>query len=167
MIEYQDQLKLQSYLDGELPEAESRELAERLARDGEAAALLTELRQTRQAIVGFEEGLKLPESREFYWSKISREIRRQEAPGPERTAKLPWSVRIRRLLMPATGLAVATLLALIASKESGTTETTAETALEDSGAFTYHDYTAGATLVWLSYPADNEVPDNDDLDSLE
>ena len=34
-----------------------------------------------------------------------------------------------------------------------------ETALADSGAFTYHDYSAGATLVWLSYPAEDEVAD--------
>ena len=67
--------------------------------------------------------------------------------------------------MPATGLAVAGILGLIVSRESGTetADVTAETALEDSGAFTYHDDTAGATLVWLSYPADNEVTDDDDL----
>ncbi|MEI6783081.1 MAG: hypothetical protein WCQ21_19415, partial [Verrucomicrobiota bacterium] len=38
-----------------------------------------------------------------------------------------------------------------------------ETALADSGAFTYRDYSAGTTLVWLSYPADNEVAENDEL----
>jgi anti-sigma factor RsiW len=164
MIEYQDQLKLQSYLDGELSEAESRQIAERQAQDSEAAALLTELRQTGEALAGFEQDLKLPESREFYWSKISREIQRQEAAAPQPVERLPWSVRFRRFLMPATGLALATLLAVVVSKESGSgSDSSAETALEDSGAFTYHDYTAGATLVWLSYPADNEGTDNDDL----
>jgi anti-sigma factor RsiW len=169
MMEYQEQLKLQSYLDGELPEAEARTMAELLARDRDAAALATELRQTRGALAGFEEGIRLPESREFFWSKIQREIQRQEAAAPERAAKVPWALRLRRFLMPATGLAVLALLTLVVTRESGTggPETSAETALEDSGAFTYHDSSAGATLVWLSYPADNEVGDPDDPDSLD
>ena len=71
MIEYQKQLKLQSYLDGELPEAEAAEVARWLSEDQEASALLTELRQTTQAMAGFEDGVRLPESREFFWSKIA------------------------------------------------------------------------------------------------
>src|SRR6267378_6728212 len=77
-MDYDAQLKLQAYLDGELPEAEAREVANWLARDREAAALHTELRNTRQALVGFEVGVELPESREFFWSKIRREIHRLE-----------------------------------------------------------------------------------------
>jgi anti-sigma factor RsiW len=167
MIAYEDQLKLQSYLDGELSEAEGREVAEWLSRDPAAAALLTELRQTRQALVGFEESVRLPESREFYWSKIQREIQRQEAPTPSRAPGLLY--QLRRFLVPATGVAVLGLVALMVTREAGTTgpETSAETALEDSGAFTYHDYSAGATLVWLSYPAENEAADDDDLNSLD
>ena len=42
-----------------------------------------------------------------------------------------------------------------------------ETALADSGAFTYRDYSAGTTLVWLSYPADNEVAENDEMGTVE
>jgi len=169
MMEYQNQLKLQSYLDGELPEDEAREVANWLARDQEAVALLTELRQTRQAVTGFEDGIRLPESREFFWSKIEREIQRQEAHTKEQAPRIPWALRFRRFLMPATGLAVLALLALVVTREGGgsASDSSVETALEDSGAFTYHDDSAGATLVWLSYPADNEGADNDDWDSLE
>jgi len=169
MMEYQDQLKLQSYLDGELPEAEGREIAQRLARDQEATALLSELRQTSEALAGFEEGIKLPESREFYWSKIQREIQRPSIAAPVQSTTARWLYRLRRFLVPATGLAVVSLLALIVTKEagSGTGDSSVETALEDSGAFTYHDDSAGATLVWLSYPADNENADDDDLNSLD
>ena len=71
--------------------------------------------------------------------------------------------------MPAAGIAMAALLAMLVTREGepGGSDTSAETALEDAGAFTYHDYTAGATLVWLSYPAENEAGDMDDPDSLE
>ena len=118
-------------------------------------------------MAGFEDGIRLPESREFFWSKIQREIERQQEPAEERPTRVPWAARLRRFLMPATGLAVIALLATVVSRDSGTSDSSAETALEDSGAFTYHDYTAGATLVWLSYPADGEIADNDDWNSLE
>ena len=45
-MDYDAQLKLQAFLDGELPEAEASEVAKWLARDREAAALLEELRNT-------------------------------------------------------------------------------------------------------------------------
>ena len=57
-------------------------MANWLARDREAAALLEELRNTRAALAGFEAEVRLPESREFFWSKIEREIQRLEAPAP-------------------------------------------------------------------------------------
>ena len=169
MIEYQEQLKLQSFLDGELSDTESREMAARLAQDPEAAALLGELRQTRKALDGFEDGVKLPESREFYWSKIQREIQRQEAPTPAPAVSVPLFARLRRFLVPAAGLAVFVLLGVVVTRESGVDSgnINAETALEDSGAFTYHDDSAGATLVWLSYPADDEMADPDDPNSLD
>ena len=169
MMEYQDQLKLQSYLDGELHEAEARELERQLAQNQEGAALLNELRQTNQALAGFEQGTRLPESREFYWSKIKREIQGQEIATAAPKRGVPLLYRLRRLLVPAAGLAVISLLALIATKETGagSGDASVETALEDSGAFTYHDDSAGATLVWLSYPADNEIAEDDDLNSLD
>lgn len=168
MMEYKDQLKLQSYLDGELSGGEARQVADRLAQDPQATALLGELDRTRSALRGFEEGMKVPESREFYWSKIRRQIQREEQ-AATRPAAVPWYYRLRRFLVPATGLAVIGLLLLTVSRQTGNSpaDTSVETTLEDSGAFTYHDFNAGATLVWLSYPADNEVADEDDLNTLD
>ena len=84
----EQQLKLQAFLDGELSENDSREVAAWLARDADATALVGELRNTRQALAGFEPALKVPESREFYWSKIQREIQHREpetVPAPGRS----------------------------------------------------------------------------------
>jgi anti-sigma factor RsiW len=169
MMQQEQQLKLQAYLDGELPEAEARAVAEWLSRDGEAIALATELRQTTEALGGFEEGIRLPESREFYWSKIQRQIQREDAPAPSPVTGLSWAARLRGMLMPASGLAVAILLLLVVTHESapGLADNGAETALQDSGAFTYHDDSARATLVWLSYPAENEIAEDNDSDSLD
>src|SRR5262249_32066473 len=103
-MDYEAQLKLQAHLDGELPDAEAREVSNLLARDREAVALYGELRNTRQALVGHEVGVSLPESREFFWSKIERELRRLERPEtPVRPAPLlsAW----RKWLIPAGAFA--------------------------------------------------------------
>jgi anti-sigma factor RsiW len=165
-MEYQKQLKLQAFLDGELPEAERCEVANWLAREQEAAALLTELRQTRQAVVGFEKGIKLPESREFYWGKIQREIERLERPAPERTPAAPSFSWLRRVLVSASGLAVLVIAGFLLVNSVPIPFTPSrETALADTEAFTYRDFNVGATLVWLSYPAENEVVE-DELGAL-
>jgi anti-sigma factor RsiW len=164
-MDYEAQLKLQGFLDGELSEAETREVANWLAQDREAVALLGELRNTRQAMVGLEIGVALPESREFFWSKIQREIERTESAAvPEPTAA-SWMATLRRFLAPATALAVLGIALIVAFKPSGVFPM--ETALADPGAFTYHDYSAGATLVWLSYPAEDEEAPADEMGSVE
>src|ERR1700731_3639121 len=88
-MDFEAQLKLQAFLDGELPEAEARELSDKARQDPEATALLGELRLTREAFKGFEQDIKLPESREFYWSKIQRQLEPQEvASQPARAGGL-------------------------------------------------------------------------------
>src|SRR5438445_6994113 len=89
-MDYDKQLKLQAFLDEELSEAEAREVASWLAQDQEMTLLLAELRNTRQAVSRFEAGIRLPESREFYWSKIEREIERLEPAATVQPAKRPW-----------------------------------------------------------------------------
>jgi anti-sigma factor RsiW len=157
-MEYDAQLKLQAHLDRELPEAEAREVANWLAQDREAVALFAELRNTRQAFVGLEVGIELPESREFFWSKIEREIRLQSK--PETTAR-PSSLLSawRRFLVPGGAVAALAVAALI-GLHSGSGVSTVETAIADTAAFTYHDFSSGTTLVWFSYPAENEVAES-------
>ncbi|HVV72261.1 MAG TPA: hypothetical protein VHI52_12300 [Verrucomicrobiae bacterium] len=167
MINHEDQLKLQAYLDGELSESDARGVADRLAGDQEAAALVTELRQTHAALAEAEAGVTLPESRQFYWSKIERQIRATQPssrlqPMPETLAS-----RLRRLLVPLTGLGLVGVAVLVAIRSEPQSNVGVETSLADSGAMIYHDYSAGATFVWLSYPAEKEVPDYDEMDPFE
>ena len=129
--------------------------------------MLAELRNTRKALKGFEGDLKLPETREFYWSTIQREIERLEVPRPEPQVAVPFFVRVRRMLMPMAGIALVVIVGLLATQTHSGASAAGETALSDSGAFTYHDFDSGTTLVWLSYPADNELAMNDDPDSLD
>lgn len=166
MIDYEAQLKLQAFLDGELPEAQACVVAEGLARDPEGAALLAELQNTRQALAGFEAPIKLPESREFYWSKIKREIERLEKPAADPVPRVAWVVRLRRALVPAGSLALLAIVGLLTVRPS-VPPPSLETASADSGAFSYRDYAAGATLVWLSYPADNDVASDEAMGIIE
>jgi anti-sigma factor RsiW len=169
-MDYNAQLKLQALLDGELPKAEASEVTNWVAQDREAAALLGELRRTRDALAGTETGVHLPESREFFWSKVQREIQRLEAPAPK-PAQPSYLTIFRRLLVPASTVAVVLIAGLVLIRSTLTpgltTTSVLETAVADSGAFTYRDYSAGATLVWLSYPADNEVAEPDEMGMVE
>jgi anti-sigma factor RsiW len=160
----EQQLKVQAYRDGELPDGEAREVEALLACDADARLLRAELDHTCEALKVFESEVRLPESREFYWSKIQREIVRLEQPEPvEEPAWL--AVWLRRLLAPAGALAALVIAATLVWQQLNpgfALET--ETSFADSDAFTYRDYSKGMTLVWLSYPAENEfadlVPDN-------
>jgi anti-sigma factor RsiW len=152
MMDYDSQLKLQACLDGELAAQEVPHFEARLAKDPEAQALLAELKMTKGVLAGFEAGIKLPEPPEFFWSKIQREIQREPKPvaASRRASRFAgW----QRWLVPAGAMAAAmAALLLIARPEQGPE---IETSLADSSAFTYHDFAARTTLVWLSYPADD------------
>jgi len=81
-MKHEVELKLQAWMDGQLPGPEAAEIARLAETDAEARALLTELQQTRAALAGFESEIKVPESREFYWSKIARAIDQETPRSP-------------------------------------------------------------------------------------
>jgi anti-sigma factor RsiW len=167
-MDLETQLKLQAYLDGELPEAEAREVAKWLAQDQEAVLLLGELRNTRQAMKGGETLVQLPESREFYWSKIEREIERLEQPQRVEQ-KRPFIFRLQRFLVPLSGaVALAVVLGVTLLNEGGSSglgET--EVASEDMGAITFRSESEGMTTVWLYNRGDSEFTDELAPDSVE
>lgn len=167
-MNHDSELKLQAYLDGELPAGERPAVADWLAVDAEARSLQTELTLAHETLAAGELPRALPESREFYWSKVQREIRRQETAGHRAAERrpLPWW---KRLLVPAAGLAALTLVLSVAVGRWpwGRQPHLVETTLADSGALTYRDLKEGITLVWLSYPADNGMLDEEDAGTLE
>jgi len=101
----EEQMKLSALLDGELPPDEARALSAQVEGDPAAAALLAELRTTRQTLRSIEVPVPIAESREFYWSKIAREIERHERRSPARpqSGLLAW---LRLLVLPAAVVVV-------------------------------------------------------------
>ncbi len=71
--------------------------------DPEAARLAAELQSIKTAFAGDGQTVAVPETREFYWSKIERQIQRE---GAVRRAAGPWwPERLRRWLAPLAGAA--------------------------------------------------------------
>jgi hypothetical protein len=145
------QLKLQAYLDGELPPAEAAQVEQWLERDVEARALRLELQNTAGALAGQEAEvkLKLPESRGFFWSKIEREIQRESA-APESSEKPSWLQWALRALIPVGTIAVICLLGIkFAPPGEAEFSPELEVAADDMGAYTFRNQDSGLTMIWL------------------
>src|SRR5438552_2423041 len=111
-MKVEQQLKLQAWVDGELPEREARQVAELVRVDKEAQAIAGELRLARSILAGNEPEVKLPEPHQFYWNKIQREIERL---GKAEVASRPasWVFSWRRLLVPLSGVALIAFLSVL------------------------------------------------------
>jgi len=105
-------LQLQAWVDGELPEAQARRVADFVNADKEAQGVVEELRIARTILAHNELEAKLPESREFYWSKIQREIERLETPKAE-SQPVSWIFSWRRLAARLSGVALIAFLSVL------------------------------------------------------
>jgi anti-sigma factor RsiW len=158
-------LELQAYLDGELPESEVRRIEAWLEEDSQARALLSELDGTRILLSGYQEEVLHPESREFFWSKVERAIQAQESAATRSRRPAPLAAWWK-YFVPAGSLAMLLFASLLVTRgPGGSGGPEWEAALNDPGALTYRDYASGTTLVWLSFPAENELADEDRTDS--
>lgn len=144
-------LKLQAYLDGEISEREAREVSAQLKEDNQASALFRELQFTRAALRGNEVELKLPETREFYWSKIQREIARgstESAPRPMVQWWKPAYVRVAGVFAAGCALLMISFVAFKGNNNSYATDEVEGTG-EEMGSITYHSDKEGMTVVYL------------------
>lgn len=150
-------LRLQAYLDGELPSGERAEVTAMIEKDAGARALYTELQQTSLALKGNEMEWRLPESREFFWSKIEREIQKLEAaPAVEST---PWWLGFaRRHLAAVSGFGVATALLVVAAFQMnmlpiapyGLLEEIDNPIGESTSSFSFRSESQKMTMIWIS-----------------
>jgi anti-sigma factor RsiW len=147
-MKHELELKVQAWLDGELPDHEARRMGEWIARDSEAAALAAELGCVKQAMFRQEATGTLGESREFYWSKIQGQIQRQAS--VRRNDGLPWYARWRKYMAPLAGVATLACLLVVAVVRNGSPafDEISSTG-EGMEAVTFHDQAAQMTVVWL------------------
>jgi anti-sigma factor RsiW len=147
-MKHELELKVQAWLDGELPDYEARRMGELIAHDSEAAALAAELGCIRQAMFRQEAPVPLAESREFYWSKVQRQIQRE---ATVRTPEgVPWYARLRRYMGPLVGAAALACLLVLAIVRNGSPAFDEISSTSDGmEAVTFHDQSAQMTVVWL------------------
>jgi len=153
-MNHQAELRLQAWLDGELPPGGAQAVAAWVQRDPEAAALARELGATKTALLGNEPERALPESREFYWSKIERELAPAEAPAPAH-GRPAWLRGWVKFLAPAGILVILALLLfgpMLRSHHRPTLASTAEveSPLDDISSFTFDSESEGMTVIWVN-----------------
>jgi anti-sigma factor RsiW len=161
------ELELQAYLDGELAGAEARRVEKLLASDAEAKSLFQELKTSKSLLAGNEPEGKVPESREFYWSKIERAIERAEK--LEAAAEAPatgWMARWRRYLAPMAGVAAVIALGVGTAKmyDAATMNGSAKHLAEivnlsdETGSYSFRSQSENMFVVWV-YDRDQEKTD--------
>jgi anti-sigma factor RsiW len=146
------ELKLQAYLDGELDAPEAAEVKVWLAREPDAQALLQELRGTSALMAGSELPRPLPESHDFFWSKIQREIERQEPAAKPAAARVSWYAWLQRHFLPISGVALVLCFAgyfETPAKPAAAQFGEMEVASDEMGAYTFRDQQNKMTMIWL------------------
>jgi hypothetical protein len=171
-MKHEKELRIQAWLDGEVSEHDAARIAEWVASDAEAGALAAELGTVRKKMADGEFIVPVPETRQFYWSKIERQIQRDSR--AESRAPVSWLARWRRFLIPATGVAaLACVLTLAVNQMRRPTFDEITSTDQGMEAVTFHDQSAEMTVVWLqdnsqtskaAEPAEALVPDDGSSD---
>jgi anti-sigma-K factor RskA len=161
-LELNLELELQAWLDGELSAPKARRIDPKIVGDEEASRLITELQAIKSALAGNEMARPVPETRAFYWSKIERQIQRQtDNPRP---VQAPRQAVWRRWLAPLAGFAALACLLLLAVKPYAPSafDEISSTG-EGMEAVTFHDQSAGMTVVWLTDTAPARLIESPDV----
>lgn len=147
-------LKLQAWVDGELSAADAREVVRWAERDSEAAALVGQLRALRRCLAAGEPERVVPETREFYWAQIARQL----PPRPAASAARPgrawgwrpgwfWWAPAAALLV---GLAVWWGPGRQPAQNASARPPEIETPPSELGTFTFRSEAGQMTVVWVN-----------------
>jgi anti-sigma factor RsiW len=148
-MNHEFELKIQAWLDGEMSDQEAARIADLVANDPKAGALALELGTIRTAMAGNELLAPLPETREFHWSKIARQIESETSVAPGREG-VSWAARWRKFVLPLGGVAaLACTFALVLQQMRQPTFDEISATNQGMDAITFHDQSAGMTVVWL------------------
>jgi anti-sigma factor RsiW len=152
MKELDNALKLQAYVDGELPDREAKAMAKSLSQDAQRQVLHDELRSLKALLRGNEIEHPVRETREFYWSQIQRSIAATPAGRAPHASSLGWWLR---WLVPvgATALLCAYWLVPTEPTPTGTEGLLVghelETPLAETTSYAFRSESAGMTVVWV------------------
>lgn len=162
-MNWEQQLELQAWVDGELSESAARRVAAMVQTNARARTLAEELKMARAFISANEPVVAVPESRDFYWSQIRRRIESAEKVR-EPAAGFSWSLLWRRLATPLTGLALVVFLGVISFNsfrspvidDGSRFMVEVENLSEDVGSISYRSQSENMFVVYL-YKKDQDT----------
>jgi negative regulator of sigma E activity len=160
MIDRDTALQLQALLDGELDATEVAVVARRLEQDPEARQLYDELDLTRAVLLRCEPEHKVPQTRDFYWSRIRQGIERGER--VETVPESRWWRGWLRWMVPVGATALVGLFLLQRTWVGPepepvllSTEHQVETLLAEATSISFRSESAGMTVVWVQSGSQN------------
>jgi len=161
-------LEIQAWVDGELADAHAQRVARAIEQDPEARRLAENLRAFGRTLRDHEPVRPVPETRDFYWSRIRQGIEQAERTaerGPSRPAPAPAFHPLRWLawLLPAGAAALAAVFLIHPADPFGqqlsphlpATGSTplvnheVETPSTEISSLTFYAAEQGMTIVWL------------------
>ncbi len=171
-MNHEQQHRLQSWVDGQLDPTTAQEVARWVEAEPEARQLSENLRQVRQRVRDHEPARRVPESREFYWSKIRKGIEAGDAAEAARTParRGAWTgIHWWRWLFPVGAAALILLVlrpgmprngdfrpvAQVSSLETASTEGAVvsgheiETPSPELSSLTFYSSQDAMTVVWV------------------
>ena len=144
-------LKVQAYVDGELTGRDRSKIERLLQQEPSAQALVSELKSTQQLLAANQPEYSLPESKDFFWSKVASQIDRAPA-GPAAPARWVAPSWLRWTIPAATCALVVSLFLLAKLPKTAPLAPAApepEVALADQSGFAFNSETDGMSVVWV------------------
>ncbi|NJN06041.1 MAG: hypothetical protein HC814_06280 [Rhodobacteraceae bacterium] len=142
-------------MDGELNAAEGSRMEAALGQNAGAQALLGELRMVRQALVDNEPEAKLPESVDFHWSKIAREIERLDA-VPKTVSVGGRMLGWLRYLAPTAAVAAIALFAVLQFAPPQNGEEIYTDYAPEVSPVVFQSHEESMTVIWLHGDVNSE-----------
>ena len=152
MIKRDVALKVQAQVDGQLTGREATRLTARLTRDRELSALRDELLVMKEWLREEPIERPVPESREFYWSKIQRGIAAAPTGRVRHFSSLGWWLRWLVPVGATALLCVYWFLPMVPAPDQGVHLSVGheiETPLADTMSFSFRSESAAMTVVWV------------------
>jgi hypothetical protein len=167
----ENELKLQAYLDRELAARDAQAVEAQVKDDADARMIAAELQWTKAALQGNDLERTVPETREFYWSKIERTIQAGQAATQPRArrhgVRFNWLSRFWPQLGGAWAVSLLLVLATIRfGWLAGPSWIETDHASNDMGAMVFRSDAERMTMVWLYDRDSEENQDESDSDGV-
>ncbi len=120
-MNYEKKIKVQAWVDGQMPAHEAARVADWVETDSEARELAEELRSVKVLLQIGEKPVKVEDSREFYWAQIARRIDSKDATDPKAdvVGSTTWIEWCQQWLIPVGGLAAIVVMIATVGTQPG------------------------------------------------